>query len=458
MRASKRLLALARDDRLVAEIRRGNEAAFEVAYERHSRALLSFCRHMLGSRESGEEALQHTFAAAWADLQRSDRPVKLKPWLYTIARNRCLSLLRAQRLETTELDDLPATDGLAEEVSRRADLRALLGDLRDLPEEQRAALVLSELDGFSHADIAEVIERKESDVKALVFRARSTLADRRVARETSCEDIRKQLVTLTGGALRRRPIRRHLEICPDCSEFRDEVRAQRKMMAVLLPVTPTVGLKQGVLAAVGLGGGSAGGAAAAGAGAATAGGAAAAGAGASTTAGSLGAVTIAKVAVVVVAVGGAGAGGERLLDRGETRAVPAAAPSSSTDRGRAVAPPTFTGPASQGSGHVRGKAQKEAKSRVGDRGRSYGSERRGGVSDRAAALGRVMQDKALTRAGPRATAAVRWAKRRSSRARPRNPRSGTCRRRRARRKTGRRSRRDRTGSRLPSHPRALHGA
>jgi RNA polymerase sigma factor (sigma-70 family) len=393
IRTSKRLLALARDDRLVGEIRSGNEAAFEVAYERHSRALLSFCRHMLGSRESGEEALQHTFAAAWADLQRSDRPVKLKPWLYTIARNRCLSLLRAQRLETTELDDLPSTDGLAEEVARRADLRALLGDLRDLPEEQRAALVLSELDGFSHADIAEVIEREERDVKALVFRARSTLADRRAARETPCEEIREQLVTLTGGALRRRPIRRHLEICPDCSEFRDEVRAQRKMMAVLLPVTPSVGLKQGVLAAVGLGGGSAGGAAAAGAGAAGAGAA---------TAGSLGTVTIAKVAVVVVAVGGAGAGGERLLDRAETRAVPITAPSSSADPGRGVAPPTFAGRASHGSGHVRaGKARKEAKRKVAERGRSYGSERRGGVSDRAPGLGRVKQDKAPTRTGPK---------------------------------------------------------
>jgi hypothetical protein len=160
------------------------------------------------------------------------------------------------------------------------------------------------------------------------------------------------------------------------------------MMAVLLPVAPTVGLKQGVLAAVGLGSGSAGGAAAAvGAGAATA--------------GSLGTVTIAKVAVVVVAVGGAGAGGERLLDRAETRAVPAAAPSSSADGGRTVTPPTFAGRASQAPGHVRtGKAQKAAKSRVGDRGRSYGSERRGGVSDRASALGRVKQDRAPTHAGP----------------------------------------------------------
>jgi RNA polymerase sigma factor (sigma-70 family) len=392
-RASKRLLALAGDDRLVAEIRRGNEAAFEVAYERHYRALLSFCRHMLGSRESGEEALQHTFAAAWADLQRSDRPVKLKPWLYTIARNRCLSLLRAQRPETTELEDPPATDGLAEEVSRRADLRALLADLRELSEDQRAALVLSELDGFSHADIAAVIGRQESDVKALVFRARSTLADWRAARETPCEEIREQLAVLTRGALRRRPIRRHLESCPGCRAFRDEMRAQRRMMAAILPVVPTVGLKQGVLAAVGLGGASAGGAAATG-------GAAAAGAGAA-TAGSIGTVTIAKVAVVVVAVGSAGAGGERLLNRDDPRAVPApAAAPSSSGPGRAVAPPVSGSRASQGAGHVRaGRARREAKSRGGHPVRSHGNARRGGPSNRATAPGRVKQDTSPPRAG-----------------------------------------------------------
>jgi RNA polymerase sigma factor (sigma-70 family) len=393
-RASKRLLVLAGDDRLVAEIRRGNEAAFEVAYERHCRALLSFCRHMLGSRESGEEALQHTFAAAWADLQRSDRPVKLKPWLFAIARNRCLSLLRAKRLETAELEDPPGTDGLAEEVSRRADLRALLADLRELSEDQRAALVLSELDGFSHADIAEVIGREESDVKALVFRARSTLADWRAARETPCEEIREQLAILTRGALRRRPIQRHLESCPGCRAFRDEIRTQRTMMAAILPVAPTVGLKQGVLAAVGLGSASAGGAAAAGAGAGAA------------TAGSFGTVTIAKVAVVAVAVGGVGAGGERLLHRDEPRAVPAP-PSSSAGHGRAVAPPVSASQTSQRAEHVRAdkvkadKAKREAKRRAGHPGRSYGGARRGGSSNHASTLGRVKQDKPPPRAGPK---------------------------------------------------------
>src|ERR687891_2116957 len=94
---SRRLLALAGDERLVDQVRRGNEAAFEVIFERHGPAILAFCRHMLGSREEAEDAVQHTFAAAYRDLQRGrDRDIALKPWLFAIPRNRFLSGLRAR--------------------------------------------------------------------------------------------------------------------------------------------------------------------------------------------------------------------------------------------------------------------------------------------------------------------------------------------------------------------------
>ena len=245
LRAPRQLLRVAGDDRLVDEIRAGNEAAFEVAFERHGGGVLSFCRHMLGSPEEAEEAVQHTFAAAWSDLQRNRRPIRLKPWLYTIARNRCLSMLRAARETPAELEDTVSTRGLADEVAQRSELRALLADLHELPDEQRAALVLSGLGGFAHADIAEVLGRREGDVKSIVFRARSGLADRREGRETPCEEIREQLSVLRGGALRRRTLRYHLQHCPGCSEFREQVKAQRRMLALVLPVAPSVGLKPG---------------------------------------------------------------------------------------------------------------------------------------------------------------------------------------------------------------------
>src|SRR5688572_1780931 len=153
---SRRLLAALSDDRLVEQVRRGNESAFEVIYDRHHRGILSFCRHMLGSREEAEDAVQHTFTSAYTDLQSNDRDIRLKAWLFTIARNRCLSMLRARREQPAELEDQP-TAGLAVEVEQRADLRDLLHDLRDLPDDQREALVLFEVGDLSQAEVARVI-------------------------------------------------------------------------------------------------------------------------------------------------------------------------------------------------------------------------------------------------------------------------------------------------------------
>src|SRR2546423_4236699 len=207
---------------------------------------------MLASREEAEDAVQQAFVSAYQDLTSSDRPIKLKPWLYTIARNRCLSILRARREQPAELADVP-TAGLAEEVQHRDDLRRLLADVRELPEDQRAALVLSELGDMSHAEISEIVGCETLKVKSLVFQARSSLIESRSAREIPCDEIREQLATLRGGALRRGPLRRHLRTCAGCSEFRDQVKRQRQMMAALLPVIPSAGLKASVLGGVGLG-------------------------------------------------------------------------------------------------------------------------------------------------------------------------------------------------------------
>jgi RNA polymerase sigma factor (sigma-70 family) len=241
-RPSPRWLARLSDERLVEHLRRGHEAAFEVMYDRHHRGILSFCRHMLASREEAEDAVQHTFISAYRDLADSDKEIRLKAWLYTIARNRCLSMLRARR-EQAELTDIP-TAGLSDSVLEREDLRQLLGDIRGLPEDQRAALVLSELGDLSHAEIATTVGCDPMKVKSLVFQARSSLMEDQRAREIPCQEIREQLSTLRGGALRRGPMKRHLRSCPGCTEFRDEVNRQRKMVALLLPVVPSIGLKQ----------------------------------------------------------------------------------------------------------------------------------------------------------------------------------------------------------------------
>src|SRR4051794_263698 len=296
LRLPPRLLRAATDERLVAALRRGDEKAFEAIYDRHHRALLGFCRHMLGSHEEAEDALQRVFVAAHRHLSDGTAPINLKPWLYTIARNRCLSMLRARR-ETLALDDVrePSADGLAlaDEVELGEDLKDLLGDIARLPDDQRAALVLAELGDLSQQEIATILDVRTDKVKALLFQARESLAGWRQARAASCGEICEQLSTLKGNALRRAPIRRHLALCPACTAFQAEVKRQRVALSVLLPVVPSVALKHSVLAAT-LSSGP--GAAAAGAGGVVAAGAGASGVG----------VKALVVAAIAVSAGGGG--------------------------------------------------------------------------------------------------------------------------------------------------------
>lgn len=246
-----RFLRLASDERLVALVRTGDERAFEVLYDRHLPAILGFCRHMLGSREQAEDAVQQTFLAAYRDLVGSDKAILLRPWLFAIARNRCLSTLRARR-EHVSLDHVePSTEGLAAQVERREDVRELLGDLAQLPEDQRAALLLAELGALDHEGIAGVLGCRREKVKALVFQARTSLAADREARATPCADIRAMLATAGGGELRRGLLRRHLRTCAGCRAFKGEVARQNRLLGIALPVVPTAALKAGVLTGIG---------------------------------------------------------------------------------------------------------------------------------------------------------------------------------------------------------------
>jgi RNA polymerase sigma factor (sigma-70 family) len=301
----RRLLAALSDERLVEQVRRGEVVAFEVLYDRYSTGILGFCRHMLGSQSDAEDATQQTFMSAHADIQRHGRRnLHVKAWLYTIARNRCLSTLRARREQVADNDLDLATDTFVRDVEDRAEIRALLGDIAKLPDDQREALVLAEVGDLSHSDISEVLGCEVSKVKSLVFQARTGLIDRRIARETPCAEIREQLATLRGGALRRSHLRQHLEACPGCTEYREQIRRQRAMLALALPVVPSAALRAKVLGGLGLGSGTA----AAGGAAATATGG---GLAATATGGGLGLTGSSGVAaklglVAVLAAGGAG--------------------------------------------------------------------------------------------------------------------------------------------------------
>ena len=94
-----RAARLLSDARLAQLAAGGDERAFEALYDRHHRALLGFCRHMVGSPDEAEDALQQTFLRAHRALLAHGAPDDPRPWLFAIARNRCKTLLAARRAE-----------------------------------------------------------------------------------------------------------------------------------------------------------------------------------------------------------------------------------------------------------------------------------------------------------------------------------------------------------------------
>ncbi len=237
------------DERLVALLRRGDRGAFESLYDRHIAELLSFCFFMLGSREDAEDAVQSTFASAYRALLRDDREIDLRPWLFAIARNACIGILRKRRPPVFEWEARIAGEDVLAKVERRESLRQLLSGMLDLPERHRTALVLAELLGHSQSEIGRILGVPPATVKSYIFQARSTLASERVARETDCRQIREELLGARGAALLRGHLRRHLRACAGCREYAEHVSRRRRELGALLPFLPSLALKRRVLEA-----------------------------------------------------------------------------------------------------------------------------------------------------------------------------------------------------------------
>ena len=281
LRGPSPLLRLQSDERLIALTRRGQHAAFETLFSRYHSRLLAFCRHMLGSREDAEDVLQEVFAAAFNAVLADERAINVRPWLYRIARNRSLNhLRRASAIGVDSMDIHFADHGLStgDQVMRRESFRQLMGDVQQLPETQRTALLLREIDALSYDQIALAMETTVPSVKSLLVRARISLAEAAEARKLSCDEVRCELGEVAEGLVKiTPPARRHLRDCERCRNFRKHLKDNNHALAAILPITPLLLLKRFVLAKFGA---SAGAGHVAGAGGATATAGVAAGAGA----------------------------------------------------------------------------------------------------------------------------------------------------------------------------------
>ena len=309
------LVRLQKDERLVTLIRDGQAWAFEVLFDRYQSRLLAFCRHMLPSEQDAEDVLQDVFVSAHKAILADNRHIKVKPWLYRIARNRCLNHLRRPVHEGSDemMDEHPFKGGTttAEQVQTRQELREVLGDVKTLPETQRTALLLREVDALSYSEIAGTMDTTVPAVKSLLVRARITLAESSQSRLLTCGEVQVELAEAAEGLTKASgPIRQHVKACEQCKDFRGELRSSSKALAALFPLGPLAMIKDAVLAKLGgAGAGTASGAGAGGgaAGACGAGGAAVGGAGASGMAagGAIGGATAGGIGSGIGMIGGA---------------------------------------------------------------------------------------------------------------------------------------------------------
>ncbi len=282
------LLRLQSDERLIALTRRGQHAAFETLCSRYQTRLLSFCRHMLASREDAEDVLQEVFAAAFNAVLADEREINVRPWLYRIARNRSLNhLRRASAVGVDSMDIHFADHGLStgDRVIKRESFRELLADVHGLPETQRTALLLREIEALSYEQIADAMETTVPSVKSLLVRARISLAEAAEARKLSCEDVRLELGEVAEGLTKlSTPARRHVRSCERCTFFKKQLKENNHALAAILPIGPLWVLRKMLSAKLGSTA-SAGGAHVAGAGGASVGAGAGASAGAGATIG-----------------------------------------------------------------------------------------------------------------------------------------------------------------------------
>jgi RNA polymerase sigma-70 factor, ECF subfamily len=177
------------DAALMLAFQRGDDGAFRVLFERHARAMVSFCHHFVRDAARAEELAQDVFVKLYRASDRYRPSARFKTFLYRIASNHCLNELRrgehaARAAEGRPGEGPPDPDAVASQAptpeasAEGAALERAVGALLErLPEKQRAALVLCRLEGLSYQEIADVLDTSVGAVKSLVHRATVTAAD-----------------------------------------------------------------------------------------------------------------------------------------------------------------------------------------------------------------------------------------------------------------------------------------
>src|SRR3954449_9065640 len=182
-RMSSALLSQLTDERLVALVRAGRDDAFGAIHDRYHDRLLAFARRLLaGTGHDAEDVVQDAFIRALAGLRATDAEMHLRPWLYMIVRNRAMDDLRRPSRVAAELDEVDFLFGdesadPAARAAEREELREIVDEIGRLPERQRLALVMRELEGATHVQMSSALGTSIPATKSLLVRARGQLQE-----------------------------------------------------------------------------------------------------------------------------------------------------------------------------------------------------------------------------------------------------------------------------------------
>jgi RNA polymerase sigma factor (sigma-70 family) len=173
--ARRPVLSTQSDERLVDLVRAGSDPAFEAIVERYRRALMRYVSRLLPA-ERAEDVVQQAFLKAYEAMHRDASELHLRPWLYRIAHNGAVNALRDRGLTHAELDErLDGVERPDQAFERTLGLRELVVAVQALPERQRDAILLRELEGRSYEEIAAALGVTDGAVRQLLNRARNTL-------------------------------------------------------------------------------------------------------------------------------------------------------------------------------------------------------------------------------------------------------------------------------------------
>jgi RNA polymerase sigma factor (sigma-70 family) len=211
----------------------GDRRAFAEIYDRYADRLHDFCVGMLNDRDGAADCVQDVFCIAATRLSQLRDPDKLRPWLYSIARNEALRRIRERRRETPcdELPDTASREPGPDTLAVRTELADLIADAAGgLSDRDRSVLELAFRHGLNGPDLADALGVSASNANTIVHRLRETierslgalLVSRRVRSIGGCPELAAILDSWDGyfNVLMRKRISRHIDSCDVCDEER----------------------------------------------------------------------------------------------------------------------------------------------------------------------------------------------------------------------------------------------